>query len=189
MPKKYSLKENFTYQPMLFLLLPIALCVLASFPGWSEGRFAIVSYVGENPVEAGSVSLYEAFNQVGGLCAIMFSLSLGLSISVAIYGCIAAFFPKLRGAVSFFVPVLCALTFAMASGVWGHVLLGYRIDMITTDYFLSIDQTVTKSHALTRTTLTFLLSGLIPFLVWIWWIWAFILRFRIRAKAKRTPAQ
>ena len=185
MPNPYSLKNNFRFQPMLFLLLPIALCVLAAFPGWSEGKFAIVSYSGEQALEAGAVSLYEAFNQVGGLCQILFYSSLALSISVGIYDCIAAFVPKLRGPISFFVPVLCALTFSMAASVWGHLLLGFRVDAITTDYFLSIDQTVTKSHALTRTTLTFLISGFLPALTWIWWLWAFILTLRSAAKAKK----
>ena len=183
------LKENFRFQPMLFLLLPIVLCVLASFPGWGSGKFAIVYFDASGPVEAGSVSLYEAFIRVGGLCQILFYLSLALSISVGIYGAIAAFAPKLRGNVSFFVPVLCALTLSMAAGVWGHLLLGFRVDAITTDYFLSIDQTVTKSHALTRASLTFILSGVLPFLVWVWWIWAFILTFRARAKSReKSPS-
>ena len=181
--------KKFRLPPALFLLYPIALCIFAAFPGWGEGRFAIVSYDGNGPVEAGSMSLFDEFIVVGGLCQILFYLGLALAMSVGVYGVIAAFVPKLRTVKAFFVPVLCALTLGMAASAWGHVLLGFRVEAITTDYFLSIDQVVTKSHALTRTTLTFIVSGLLPVFLWIWWLWAFILTLRSAVKAKKALPQ
>ena len=187
--KKLTFKERFRIQPLFFFLFPIALCVLAAFPGFSQGRFAIAYFDANGPVEAGSVSLFEAFNLVGGMSQILFYIGLSLSISIALYAVIAAFVPKIRGAVPFFVPTLCVLAFGAAASAWGHLLLGFRVDAITTDYFLSIDQVVQKSHALTRTTLTFIVSGSLSLLLWIWWIWAFILTFRARAKELRMAAK
>ncbi len=181
------LRTHFRLPPALFVLLPTVLCILSAFPGFSEGRFAIVYYDANGPIEAGSVSLYQAFGLTGGVAQVLFYIGLVLFISIGVYGLIAAFTPKLRGAVPFFVPVLCSLSLGMTAWIWGHLLLGFRIDATTTDYFLSIEQTVQKSHALTRATLTFIVGGALPLMVWIWWIWVFILTFRSRAKAKKSP--
>ena len=176
---------RFRYEPLLFLLFPIALLAFPIFVGFKDPDYVYCAILNGQGITA-ALTLYRCFSLTGGAAWAMFWVGLAFSFLVGLYGVVAAFFPKLRDAKILSAVQFVLLFGCMSAMIVAHALLVANVEKVTQQYFEMSERIVDPTSGYTHATIFFFLEMGFPTVMFVWWLVVCLNNWRAIRKAKST---
>ena len=184
---KKKIEARFSFPPLLFLLLPIALLIFPIFIGFKDPEYVYIYVNGKQGLSA-AISLYRCFTIEGSVANGFFWLGLAFSFALGLFGIAASIFPTLREGKAIGIAGLAGLFGCAASMAIAHSLLTDHVEKVSQTYFETVERLVEPTSGYSHATIFFFLEMLLPAALFLWWLAIVLLSFKANKKAAKSAA-
>lgn len=184
---KKKVKARFSFPPLLFLLLPIALLIFPIFIGFKDPEYVYISVNGKQGLSA-AISLYRCFSIEGSVANGFFWLGLAFSFALGLFGIAASIFPTLREGKAIGIAGLVGLFGCAAAMAIAHSLLTDHVEKVSQIYFETVERLVEPTSGYSHATIFFFLEMLLPGALFLWWLAIVLLSFKANKKEAKAAA-